>query len=113
VVVKYQIPVGLPVGEKKYPFRTHLNLDRVRVPPTDKKLCPYPSDRVHGVIAIPSCAFGRSCQFSHRYRYQPFISSDSFGHPMQAVYMFTTGLCEILDCRFYRTHKMDCAEARL
>jgi hypothetical protein len=41
-VVKYRISIRLLVGEKKYPFRIHLDSDRIRVSFTSKKLCPYP-----------------------------------------------------------------------
>jgi hypothetical protein len=40
-VVKYQVPVGLPAGEKKYLFSTHLDSGQIRVQPTGKKLSPY------------------------------------------------------------------------
>jgi hypothetical protein len=42
VVVKYQLPVELPTGGKKYSSCTHLGSDRVRVSPTGKKSSSYP-----------------------------------------------------------------------
>jgi hypothetical protein len=41
-VVKYQVPVGLSAGGKKYPSHTRLDSGRVRVPPAGKKSSPYP-----------------------------------------------------------------------
>jgi hypothetical protein len=48
VVVKYQVPIVLPVGGKKYSSRTCLDSGRVQVPPVGKKSpsYPYPSGQV-------------------------------------------------------------------
>jgi hypothetical protein len=46
-VVNYRVPVELPAGGKKYPSHIRLDSGRLRVPPTGKKLSPYP-------IAIPN-----------------------------------------------------------
>jgi hypothetical protein len=58
VVVKHQVPIGLPTDRKKYPPHTCLNLGQVRKPPVGKKSSPYlaPSGWVPDTqtqIAIP------------------------------------------------------------
>jgi hypothetical protein len=51
MVVKYRVPVGLPVGGKKYPPRTRLGSGRVWLPPADKKW--YPSPYPLGRVPVP------------------------------------------------------------
>jgi hypothetical protein len=55
VIVKYRVPVGLPMGGKKYPSRIRLDSDRVRVSPTGKKLSPYlySSDQIPSGYQVP------------------------------------------------------------